>query len=119
MFPQVLESFAVEKENHPMSSSGAAPPPTPKVTYFNAHINPQKPPLLPPKVSEKMAAPLLTAVITALILSSIKPPFIQKRNNKNKPSGELQWTSIIMWSLMAGISAFGLPLLVRAFRGGQ
>jgi hypothetical protein len=96
------------------SNTGAAPPATPKVTYFNAHINPQKPPLLPPKVSERIIAPLVTAVITALILSSIKPPFIQKRNNKNKPSGDLQWPSIILWSLAMGVSVFVLPLLVRA-----
>ena len=101
-----------------ISVSGAAPPSTPKVTYFNAHVNPQKPPMLPPKISQKMIAPILTAMVTALLLASIKPPFIQKRTKKNKPSGEVQWTSVILWSIAMGVSVLALPLLVRALRGG-
>lgn len=103
-------------------TAAAAPPLSnsrdgPKVTYFNTLVNPEKPPLLPPKMTQRLIAPMVTAVITALILVSVKPPFVQKRNKKNKPMGDIDWVMVFMWSLGAAAAVLALPFLVRLGKG--
>jgi hypothetical protein len=89
---------------------------SPKMKFFEAHTNPQKPPLLPPHVSQKLVLPVTTTVIAGLILCAIKPPFVQKKTPKNQPTGQLKISTVFMWSLMAGLSVFVLPYLVQWFK---
>ena len=97
------------------NASAAPPPDTPKMAYFNAHTNPQKPPLLPPSMMEQLIAPVVTFIASLFVLLAIKPPFVQKRSTKGKPTGHIQWMRIFSVSFVMALFAVLLPLGVRWF----
>jgi len=98
-------------------TSAAAAPATAnrKGDYFEAHVNPKPAPLLPPNFTKQLIAPAATAVITAFILLSIKPPFIQTRNQKDQPTGNIKWLTVLFWSLIGGVTVYIGPRLVQYF----
>ena len=100
----------------PGPSATAAAAPSPKMKFFDAHTNPEKPPLLPPSVTQQMILPFSTSIVVALILCAIKPPFVQKKTPKNRPNGQLKAGSIFLWSLITGLSVWMVPYLVQWFQ---